>query len=138
MITPVITYREASRRLLAQAYVELEAGDVRQASEKGWGAAAQVVKAAAQQRGWIHDHHRALFTAVREITNETSDPEIDILFASANYLHINFYEDALMKPKYGSTSDALRSLLAKSRVSSTHQSSILNRERVGRRDLSLH
>ena len=99
MITPVITYREASRRLLAQAYVELEAGDVRQASEKGWGAAAQVVKAAAQQRGWIHDHHLALFTAVREITNETSDPEIDILFASANYLHINFYEDALDEAK---------------------------------------
>ena len=95
MITPVITYREASRRLLTQAHVELEAGDVRQASEKGWGAAAQVVKAAAQQRGWIHDHHRALFIAVRELSNETADPDIDILFASANYLHVNFYEDAM-------------------------------------------
>ena len=96
MVTPVVTYREASRRLLTQARLELEAGDVRQASEKGWGAAAQAVKAAAQQRGWIHDHHRALFTGCkRDLSNETSDPEIDILFASANYLHINFYEDAL-------------------------------------------
>ena len=44
-------YREASRHLLAQAHGELYAGDVRQASEKGWGAAAQVVKAIAEQRG---------------------------------------------------------------------------------------
>ena len=35
------TYREASRCLLAQAESELAAGDVRSASEKGWGATAQ-------------------------------------------------------------------------------------------------
>ena len=34
------TYQTASRHLLAQAGVELAAGDTRQASEKGWGAAA--------------------------------------------------------------------------------------------------
>ena len=44
MVTPVITYREASRQLLAQARAELDAGDLRQASEKAWGAAAQIVK----------------------------------------------------------------------------------------------
>ena len=36
------TYQTASRHLLAQARVELAAGDTRQASEKGWGAAAQI------------------------------------------------------------------------------------------------
>ena len=95
MVTPVVTYREASRRLLTQARLELEAGDVRQASEKGWEAAAQAVKAAAQQRGWTHNYHRALFMVVTDLSNETADPELDVLFASANYLHINFYEDAL-------------------------------------------
>ena len=95
MVTPVVTYREASSRLLTQARLELEAGDVRQASEKGWGAAAQAVKAAAQQRGWTHNYHRALFMVVTDLSNETADPELDVLFASANYLHINFYEDAL-------------------------------------------
>ena len=95
MVTPVVTYREASRRLLTQARLELEAGDVRQASEKGWGAAAQAVKAAAQQRGWTHNYHRALFMVVTDLSNETADPELDVLFASANYLRINFYEDAL-------------------------------------------
>ncbi len=95
MTTPVTTYREAARQFAAQAYAELEAGDLPQASEKGWGAAAQVVKAACEARGWEHGHHRLLFTAVKELANEAADPEIDILFASANYLHVNFYEDAL-------------------------------------------
>ncbi len=44
MTTPVITYREASHELLAQARTELAAGDLRQAAEKGWGAAAQITK----------------------------------------------------------------------------------------------
>ena len=50
-------YREDSRRLLDQARRELETGDVRQASEKGWGAAAQIVKAVAEKRGWRHRGH---------------------------------------------------------------------------------
>ena len=60
MTTPIVTYREAGRHLLAQAHAELEAGDLRQASEKGWGAAAQMVKAAAADRGWSHRSHRDL------------------------------------------------------------------------------
>ncbi|MYH56362.1 MAG: hypothetical protein F4135_09610, partial [Acidimicrobiia bacterium] len=38
-----VEYRDAARHLLAQGFAELEAGDTRQASEKGWGAAAQMV-----------------------------------------------------------------------------------------------
>ena len=53
-------YREASRPLLAQAVGEWESGDLRQASEKGWGAAAQMVKALAEQRGWQHNNHPLL------------------------------------------------------------------------------
>ena len=45
-------YNTASRQLLAQARAELDQGDIRQASEKGWGAAAQMVKTVAQARGW--------------------------------------------------------------------------------------
>ena len=89
-----VTYREASLHLLAQARTELEAGDLRQASEKGWGAAAQMVKAAAQRRGWEHDSHRGLFFAVRDLASESGDPEIHRIFMFANGLHTNFYEDA--------------------------------------------
>ena len=89
------TYRSASRRLLAQARAELATGDVQQASEKGWGAAAQMVKAAAQQRGWGHDGHGLLFRAARRLHNETGDGDISRLFAVAGSLHTNFYEDWL-------------------------------------------
>ena len=95
MTTPVVTYREAGRRLLGQARAELDAGDLRQASEKGWGAAAQMVKAVAQARGWPHTAHRHLLTNVTNLTEEVGDPRVHRLFGSAHLLHINFYENTL-------------------------------------------
>ncbi len=92
MVTPTENYQDVGRRLLLQARAELAAGDLPQASEKGWGAAVQMVKAAAQQRGWPHDQHRLLFAIVRELSNEAGDPEIHALFMSPNGLHVNFYE----------------------------------------------
>ena len=86
------TYREQSRVFLEQAYRELREGDLRQASEKGWGAASQMVKAVAIQRGWEHKHHRELFAVVFRLRRETRDREISRLFEPANFLHTNFYE----------------------------------------------
>ena len=93
MTTSAITYRDASRQLIAQARAEFEAGDLRQSSEKAWGAAAQMAKAAASSRGWEHDQHRNLWTVVKDLTNEAGDQEIHELFVSANGLHVNFYEN---------------------------------------------
>ena len=45
------TYQERSWAFLAKAREELAVGDLEQASEKGWGAAAMMVKAVAGQRG---------------------------------------------------------------------------------------
>ena len=98
MTTRAITYREASRQLIAQARAELEAGDLRQASEKAWGAAAQMAKAAASSRGWDRDQHRHLWNAAKDLTNEAGDQEIHDLFVSANGLHINFYENTYDAP----------------------------------------
>lgn len=64
-----------------------------QASEKGWGAAAQIVKAIAEQRGWQHHGHGRLFAVVDRLRNETGDEEICRLFDVASALHVNFYED---------------------------------------------
>ena len=86
-------YRESSRHLLAQARSELDAGDLRQASEKGWGAAAQMVKAVAEQRGWRHRGHELLYDAVGILAQEAGDDDIDRLFELAGGLHTNFYED---------------------------------------------
>ena len=98
MTTTATTYREACHHLLAQARAELEAGHLRQAAEKGWGAAAQIVKALAVARGWSHEHHRDLFIAVRELSNDMGDPEVHRLFLSANGLHHNFYENTFDAP----------------------------------------
>ena len=89
----VQSYLSASQRLLAQGREELTRGDVQQASEKGWGAAAQIVKSVAEQRGWEHRSHAALFNAVSLLVSETGDAEIRRLFHVASALHVNFYED---------------------------------------------
>ena len=60
-------YTGASGELLGKARYELAQGDLRQASEKGWGAAAQMVKAVAERRGWRHDGHAALFAVVNQL-----------------------------------------------------------------------
>ncbi len=88
-------YGQASLHLLDQARAELDAGDVRQASEKGWGAAAQAVKALCARRQWPHDSHALLHQAVSRIVAETDDESILHLFSVANLLHINFYENWL-------------------------------------------
>ena len=87
------TYQTASRHLLAQARAELAAGDARQASEKGWGAAAQMVKSVAARRGWEHHSHAALYRVVRRLADETGDEDIRSLFNTAGNLHVNFYEN---------------------------------------------
>ena len=79
--------------MLAQARTELAAGDLRQASEKGWGATAQIVKAIADRRGWEHKTHRHIWVAVRRLTDENPSMGLTRLFRVANHLHSNFYEN---------------------------------------------
>ena len=87
------TYRASDRELLQQANREFNAGDLRQASEKGWGAVAQMIKAIAAHRGWEHDSHFLLRRAVARLVEETGDDQIFNLFGVASSLHVNFYEN---------------------------------------------
>ena len=87
------TYQAAAWELLAQGVDELAAGDARQASGKGWGAAAQMVKAVAQQRGWPYTNHGSLFATASRLVREAGIPEIEPLFSAASALHVNFYEN---------------------------------------------
>ena len=88
-----LTYRDAGRQLLAQGFEELAEGDSRQASEKGWGATAQMIKAIAASRGWKHNSHAALFVVIDRLVKETGDDGIDAGFGIASSLHQNFYEN---------------------------------------------
>ena len=82
-----------SQQFLDKAREALEEGDVLQASDKSWGAAAQAVKSIAQRRGWPHDGHRLLFNAITRLAEETGDRELGNLFHVSNSLHSDFYEN---------------------------------------------
>jgi Archaeal PaREP1/PaREP8 family len=86
-------YALTSREFLTKAEEALAQDDLPQASEKLWGAAAQMVKGIAERRGWRHSGHRELFQVVNRLTEETGDGELRTLFDVANSLHSNFYEN---------------------------------------------
>ena len=90
------SYATAATELLVKAQESLAEGDLRQASEKGWGAAAQAVKAVAMRRGWQHQSHAALFEAVQRLMLETGDRSLQVNFHVANSLHYNFYENLML------------------------------------------
>ena len=89
-------YQRASEHFLSQAGQELVAGDLQQASEKGWGAATQILKAIAEQRGWEHNRHRHYLSITSRLRAETGDGDIRRLFNTASALHENFYENEMM------------------------------------------
>ena len=92
MTTDRQQYSDTGREFLARARTYLAEEDLLQASEKGWGAAAQMVKAAAESRGWRHNGHRDLYTTIDRLVEETGDDGIRLAFGSAGQLHTNFYE----------------------------------------------
>ena len=53
----------------------------------------QIVKSVAEQRGWEHRNHAALFDAISRLVTETGDDDIRDLFHIAVSLEANFYEN---------------------------------------------
>jgi len=82
-------------KYLREAEDFLSKKDYVQASEKGWGAAAQIVKALAAKEGKELKSHGELHKEVIRIVKETGDDEIRLLWQSAIALHQNFYENWL-------------------------------------------
>ena len=95
MVTELNLYSEQADVFLKQAMEELEKDDLRQAAEKGWGAAAQMIKAVAEQRGWPHRSHRHIVEAASRLSEESGDASIASCFGSARSLHVSFYEGDL-------------------------------------------
>ncbi len=93
MVGPVGKHNNISREFFTKAEDALVQDDLLQASEKLWGAAAHMVKAVAEVRGWQHTGHRNLFDVVNRLAGESGDIELRPLFDIANSLHSNFYED---------------------------------------------
>jgi hypothetical protein len=87
-----LEYIEATEDLLAEAREELGKGNVRQAAEKLWGAAALAVKAYAYwKEGRRLSSHGELWEYKRRLEEELGEWVSDAWFAG-NTMHVCFYE----------------------------------------------
>lgn len=74
---------------------EFASGDIRQASEKLWGAATDAVTAVALERGWSHHSHRDIKNAVFRLVVEQDDRLMRSDFTIVEKFHVNFYHDLM-------------------------------------------
>ncbi len=91
----VTRYQKLNGKYLKDADRLFKKGDCSQASEKYWGAAAEITKAYGLKAGRNLRTHNDLWDFV--INLHKKFPELGLLhdFADANHLHSNFYEDDL-------------------------------------------
>ena len=88
----VADYRRQSRVFLSRARNFLAEGDLHQASEKGWGAAAWMAKAVAESRGWKYNRHNEFFKVMHQARQLSGDGRLRTLADTAGTLHGNYYE----------------------------------------------
>ena len=88
-------YTQLNGKFLIDAKTLLNKQDYVQASEKLWGATAQIIKAIAFKRGKHLRSHAAINKYIVQISRELGDKSILDYFSIANSLHQNFYEDWL-------------------------------------------
>ena len=81
-----------SRELLAKARLELDAGDLLQASNKAWGAAAFALKAVAEKRRWFNEADWKLRRIASIVSDELNDQQIIRSYDSTRLAHFNFYQ----------------------------------------------
>jgi len=89
----------------------LEKGDYVQASEKFWGAVAEVIKAIAAKREVDIRPHGEMHRFVTTLSKETEDSELLRYFSLAGALHQNFYENWLPPEMVVDPSRAVKSLV---------------------------
>ena len=84
-------YKQQARDFLAKGWEYLAAGDLHQASEKGWGAAAWMTKAVAVAQGWQYDQHAHFNVVLNNALLMTGNDRLLALREIANGLHRNYY-----------------------------------------------
>ena len=91
---------QISRRLIQQARLELIQGERLQATEKIWGALAQMLKAHGQRRGWMNlGSHRTVGHIARQLAAEYGDIRIVDAYVAADNGHRNFYDNEMSPPE---------------------------------------
>ena len=87
----IADFARQSREFLDKGRQYLAAGDLHQASEKGWGAAAWMAKAVAEAQGWQYKRHDEFFTVMRQAQDVSGDDRLRNLRRAANELHGYYY-----------------------------------------------
>ena len=87
----IADHETQAREFLAKARDYLTAGDLHQASEKGWGAAAHMAKAVAVARGWEYETHADFSVVLNQAWQTTGNDRLRALRGIANDLHGNYY-----------------------------------------------
>ena len=104
-------YAAISQRLLRQAQEELDSGDVIQASEKVWGAAAHAVKSLAEKWGWHHQGHYRLNATVEFVSYERGRGDLIDLYQHPALMHFNYYEHELNEDRVQTAINATRTFV---------------------------
>jgi HEPN domain-containing protein len=104
-------YLKLNNKYLKEAETLINKGDYVQASEKFWGAAAEMVKAVAAKRGIELKSHGDLHGFVTRLKRELGEPELTRLFGTAATLHQNFYENWLPPETVVDYGEAVRELV---------------------------
>ena len=87
----IVDYEGQAREFLANSWDYLAAGNLHQASEKGWGAAAHMAKAVATAQGWRYETHADFSEVMFQASQLADRPRIQELRSVANELHHNYY-----------------------------------------------
>ena len=106
-------YRSRSREFLTRGQAFLTEGDLYQASEKGWGAAAWMAKAVATAQGWEYRKHGQFNVVLDNARRLTGNDKLPGLRGIANDLHGNYYvrDFLLSADSIGLDLDAMAELL---------------------------
>ena len=89
--TEIADYAAQAQEFLAKSREYLAQGDLHQASEKGWGAAAHMAKAVAVAQGWTYDTHADFSLVIDQARRLTGNSSLRGYRGIANELHGNYY-----------------------------------------------
>ena len=87
----VADYRQQARQFLEKSRQYLAEDDLHQAAEKGWGAAAWMAKAVAENQGWNYNKHDQFWDVMYLAEQMAGDQRVKYLKGTANLLHGYFY-----------------------------------------------
>ena len=88
----IADYEAQAREFLTRSREYLAQGDLHQASEKGWGAAAHMAKAVAVAQGWSYETHADFSEVLYQARQLTGNSSLRGLRGIANELHVNYYK----------------------------------------------